>query len=115
MAESNKFQVKLSPRAAAWVRYLAHDQKVTQSDLIRELCEDRLFLFNLPLEAHQRLAAAAEKRRMPLQAFLSNILTKAAFQLPDDGQELIVPGYKSPTEPDGPITSNYSDKPRKHS
>lgn len=115
MSESNKFQVKLSPRAGSWVRYLAHEQDVTHSDLIRELFEDRLFLFNLPLEAHQRLAAAAEKRRMPFHAFLNAVLTKAAFQLPEDGQDLIVPGYKSPTEPAGPITTNYSDKPRKRS
>ncbi len=36
MADGDKFQVKLSARATAWVRYLSRQRQTTQSDLIRE-------------------------------------------------------------------------------
>lgn len=106
MSDGDKFQVKLSSRATAWVRYLAKQRQLPQSDLIRELFEERLFLFQLPVSVHQRLQAAANERRVPLSALVADILLEAAMKLPASGADLLVPGHKTPDEPPGPVTGS---------
>ena len=107
MADGEKFQVKLSSRATAWVRFLAKQRQIPQSDLIREYFEERMFLFQLPLSVHQRLQARANEQRVTLGVLLSDILHDAAMKLPAAGAELVVPGHKSPDEPEGPVTGSY--------
>ena len=107
MADGDKFQVKLSSRATSWVRYLAKQRQIPQSDLIREFFEERLFLFQLPLSVHQRLQARANERRVPLAVLVADILLEAAMKLPAAGTDLLVPGHKTPDEPEGPVTRSY--------
>ncbi len=104
MADGDKFQVKLSSRATSWVRFLSKQRQVPQSDLIREFFEDRLFLFQLPLSVHQRLQATANELRIPLSSLVAEILLEAAMKLPSAGADLLVPGHKTPDEPEGPVT-----------
>lgn len=113
MADGDKFQVKLTSRATSWVRFLAKQRQIAQSDLIREFFEDRLFLFQLPLSIHQRLQARANELRVPLAALVADILLEAALKLPAAGADLLVPGHKTPDEPEGPVTRSRGLPDRK--
>ena len=101
MSEGSKFQVKLSARATAWVRFLAKGR--TQSDVIREFVEERLFLFGLPLSACQRLQARADAQRLPLHALLANVLLEAALEFPSPAADTfpVIPPLEPPA-PDHP-------------
>ncbi len=110
MSDGDKFQVKLSSRATSWVRYLSTLRQIPQSDLIREFFEDRLFLFQLPLSVHQRLQARANELRIPLTALVAEILLEAALKFPAAGVDILVPGHKTPEEPEGPVTRSRGFK-----
>lgn len=103
MSDGAKFQVKLSSRAAPWVRFLAKSRRVAQSDVIREMLEERLFLFELPISVRQRLEARAEETNVPLSRLVAEILLEAALKLPATGANLLVPGFRAPDEPEPPV------------
>ena len=113
MADGDKFQVKLSARATAWVRYLSRQRQTTQSDLIREYFEERLFLFSVPTAIYQRLQAQANELRQPLPGLIADILLEAALKFPAKGTDLLVPGHKTPDEPEGPVTRSHGFPDRK--
>lgn len=113
MADGDKFQVKLSARATAWVRYLSRQRQTTQSDLIREYFEERLFLFQVPTAIYQRLEARAIEVRQPLSSLIADILLEAALKFPAKGADILVPGHKTPDEPEGPVTRSHGFPDRK--
>lgn len=76
---------------------------MTQSDVLRELLEERLFLFELPISTRQRLQARADEVRLPLAALVAEILHEAAMKLPAADASLLVPGIKTPDEPEPPV------------
>ncbi len=112
LPDGDKFQVKLSSRATAWVRYLSRLRNISQSDLIREMFEERLFLFQLPLSVHQRMQARANELGITLQALVVEILHDAAMKFTTAGGDLLVPGHKTPDEEEGPITRSKGFAPR---
>lgn len=113
MTDGAKFQVKLSSRSSPWVRFLAKSRRIGQSDVIRELFEERLFVFGLPISVHQRLQARANEMRIPLAGFVADILYEAAMKLPAAETSLLVPGFRAPDEPDPsvPRLSKRSSSP----
>lgn len=79
------------------------DAAGAHSDVIRELFEERLFLFGLPLSVHQRLQARADEARVSLGGLVADILLEAAMKLPAPEASLLVPGFRTPDEPEDPL------------
>lgn len=104
-------QVKLSSRSTPWVRFLAKTRRIAHSDVIRELFEERLFVFGLPLSVHQRLQARADATRVTLGGLVADILLEAAMKLPEPETSLLVPGFRTPDEPEDAVIRAQKRKP----
>lgn len=86
-----KFQVKLSMRTSGWILRDARAREIPSADVVRELVDDRLFLFGIPHAHYVRLATAAQKARLPLAEYLKGVLVTHAAGLPNGPMDLAVP------------------------
>lgn len=86
-----KFQVKLSLRTSGWILRYAKERETPAADVVRELVDDRLFLFGIPHAHYVRLETAAAKQRVPLAEYLKGLLVEHAAKLPDGPANLPVP------------------------
>ncbi len=86
-----KFQVKLSVRTSAWVLRYAKEREVPSSDVVRELVDERLFLFGIPHAHYIRLETAAKRSGISLAEYLKGVLVQKAEKLPDGPENLAVP------------------------
>lgn len=86
-----KFQVRVSMRTSGWILRDAQARQMPSSDVVRELLDDRLFLFGIPHVHYVRLVTAAAKARLPLTEYLKGVLVAHADTLPDGPANLAVP------------------------
>jgi hypothetical protein len=96
-----KFQVKLSLRTSGWILKYADERQLPSAEVVRELVDDRLYLFGIPHAHYVRLHTAATKQRLPLAEYLKGLLVQHAETLPDGPGNLPVPTRMM----DGPPTS----------
>lgn len=86
-----KFQVKVSMRTSGWILKYAKERQIPSADVVRELMDDRLYLFGIPHTHYVRLETAAAKQRLPLAEYLKGLLVKCADELPDGPANMPVP------------------------
>jgi hypothetical protein len=86
-----KFQVKLSLRTSAWVLKYAEERELPSADVVRELVDDRLFLFGIPHTHYIRLETAAKRSGISLSEYLKGMLVQHAEKLPNGPENLQVP------------------------
>ncbi len=67
----------------------------------------------MPAAIYQRLEAHANVQRQPLSGLIADILLEAALKLPAAGADLLVPGHKTPDEPEGFVTRSRGLADRK--